>query len=99
MSKQRNTKFTPLKEVLNDMIKDMHIGAKLDEMKVRKYWHELMGTYIANHTSRIFYKQGKLFVYIDSAVLKHELFLAREKIQTDLNQRLQERLIQEIIFR
>ncbi|MEZ5054494.1 MAG: DUF721 domain-containing protein [Chitinophagales bacterium] len=99
MAKQRNSRFIPLKEVLDDMIKEMRIGGKMDEMKVRKYWHELMGTYIANQTSKIFYKQGKLFVYIPSSVLKQELFMAREKIKSNLNERLQEQLIQEIIFR
>lgn len=99
MSKQRNTKFTPLKEVLDDMISEMRIGEKLNEMKVRKYWHDLMGTYITNHTSRVFYKKGILFVYIDSSVLKHELFLAKEKIINDLNARLEAKLINEIIFR
>ena len=34
-----------LKDVLDDMIREMRIGGKMDEMKVRKYWHELMGTY------------------------------------------------------
>ncbi len=99
MATYRNTKFVPLKDVLDDMIKEMRIGGKMNEMKVRKYWHELMGTYITNQTSKIFYKQGKLFVYLESSALKHELFLAREKIKSDLNKRLQENLIHEIIFR
>lgn len=99
MAQYRNSRFVALKEVLDDMIKDMRIGNKMDEMKVRKYWHELMGTYITNHTTRIFYKQGKLFVYIESSALKQELFMARAKIIDNLNERLQENLIKEIIIR
>ncbi len=99
MAQYRNSRFVILKEVLDDMIKDMRIGSKMDEMKVRKYWHELMGTYITNHTTRIFYKQGKLFVYLESSALKQELFLARTKIIANLNERLQENLIQELIIR
>jgi hypothetical protein len=75
LSKYRNSKFVALKDVLDDMIREMRIGGKMDEMKVRKYWHELMGTYITNHTTRIFYKQGKLFVYLESSALKQELYL------------------------
>jgi hypothetical protein len=58
-----------------------------------------MGTYITNHTTRIFYKQGKLFVYLESSALKQELFMARTKIIASLNERLQENLIQELIIR
>lgn len=59
-----NSRFVALKDVLDDMIREMRIGGKMDEMKVRKYWHELMGTYITNHTTRIFYKQENcLFIW------------------------------------
>ena len=58
-----------------------------------------MGTYITNHTTRIFYKQGKLFVYLESSALKKELFMARTKIIANLNERLEEDLIQELIIR
>lgn len=99
MANYRNSRFLTLKDVLQDMIHEMRIGNKMDEMKVRKHWHELMGSYITNHTTRIFYKQGKLFVYLESSVLKQELFMAREKIITSMNQRLEENLIRELIIR
>ena len=99
MAQHRNSKFLTLKDVLDDMIREMRIGGKMDEMKVRKYWYELMGTYITNHTTRIFYKQGKLFVYLESSALKQELFMARTKIVASLNERLGEHLIQELIIR
>jgi predicted nucleic acid-binding Zn ribbon protein len=99
LSKFRNSRFVQLKDVLDDMIHEMRIGSKMDEMKVRKYWHELMGSYITNHTTRIFYKQGKLFVYLESSALKQELFMARTKIVENLNNRLGEQLIRELIIR
>ena len=81
------------------MIQEMRIGAKMDEMKVRKYWHTLMGSYITKHTSKIFYKQGKIFVYLESSALKQELFMAKTKIITKLNEHLGEQLVQDIIIR
>ncbi len=91
--------FLSLKDVLDDMIQEMRIGAKLNEMKVRKYWHELMGSYITKHTKSIYYKNGKLFVYVESAALKHELFMARDKIKDKLNEQLAQQLIQEVIIK
>ncbi len=99
MAQYRNSRFFTLKDILDDMIRDLRIGGKMDEMKVRKYWHELMGSYITNHTSKIYYKHGKLFVYLESSALKQELFMARTKIIADLNARLQENLVQELIIR
>ncbi|MDB5228952.1 MAG: RNA-binding protein [Bacteroidota bacterium] len=99
MAHYRNSRFVSLKVVLDNMIREMRIGGKMDEMKVRKYWHELMGSYITNHTTRIYYKSGKLFVYLESSALKQELFMARAKIIANLNERLQENLIQELIIR
>lgn len=99
MTNFRNSRFVTLKDVLNDMIHEMRIGSKMDEMKVRKYWHELMGSYITNHTTRIFYKQGKLFVYLESSALKQELFMAKARIIENLNLRLGEPLIKELIIR
>jgi predicted nucleic acid-binding Zn ribbon protein len=81
------------------MIRELRIGNKMDEMKVRKYWHEMMGSYITNHTTRIFYKQGKLFVYLESSALKQELFMARKKIIEGLNERLGENLVHELVIR
>lgn len=99
MANNRNSNFIALKNVLEDMIYEMRIGDKMDEMKVRKYWHDLMGSYITNHTNKVFFKKGKLFIYIESSVLKQELFLARNKIIKDLNARLGENLVQEVIIR
>lgn len=81
------------------MIREMRIGSKMDDMKVRKHWHALMGSYITNHTSRVYFRQGKLYVHLESSVLKQELFMARERIIASLNARLEEELVQELIIR
>ena len=99
MAKYRNSKTLSLKDVLDDMIQEMRIGGKMNEMKVRKYWHELMGGFISNHTKSIYYKNGKLFDYLDSSALRQELFMARDKMKDKLNEKLEEQLIQEIIIK
>ncbi len=99
LAKYRNSRFVSLKDVLDDMIRDMRIDGKMEEMNVRKYWYELMGAYITNHTSRIYYRDGKLFVTMDSSALKQELFMAREKIRADLNKRMEKEVIKELILR
>lgn len=88
-----------LKDVLDDMIQEMRLGPKMHELKIRKFWLETMGSFIANHTTKMFYSKNKLYVYIDSSALRQELFLAREKLKSNFNEYLGENLVHEIILR
>ncbi len=99
LANYRNSKFVPLKEVLDDMIQEMRLSTKMHELKIRKFWFETMGSFIANHTSKMYFRQNKLFVFVDSSALRQELFLAREKLRQKLNEYLGEELVQEIIVR
>lgn len=99
MAKYRRGGFVQIKDVLDDMISEMRIGGKMNEMNVRKHWHELMGTYITNHTQKIYFNKGKIFIYIESSALKQELYMAKAKIITSLNERLQENLVDDLIIR
>lgn len=99
MAKYRRNGFVQIKDVLDDMISDMRIGGKMNEMNVRKHWHELMGTYITNHTQKIYFNKGKIFIYIESSALKQELYMAKSKIISSLNERLQEDLVNDLIIR
>ena len=99
MAKYRRGGFVQIKDVLDDMIGEMRIGGKMNEMNVRKHWHELMGTYITNHTQKIYFNKGKIFIYIESSALKQELYMAKSKIISSLNERLQEDLVNDLIIR
>jgi predicted nucleic acid-binding Zn ribbon protein len=95
----RNNRFSTLKDVLDDMIQEMRIGTKLQEMHIRKYWNREMGIYITKNTKTMYFKDGVLYVYVNSAALKQELFLAREKIGKLLNEKIGSSLIREVVIR
>jgi predicted nucleic acid-binding Zn ribbon protein len=88
-----------LKNVLDEMIREMKIGNKLTEMKIKKIWFEQMQGIIAKNTRGIYLKENTLSIYIESSVLKQELFMAREKICQILNDKLGEKVIKEVIIR
>jgi predicted nucleic acid-binding Zn ribbon protein len=90
--------FSTLKDILDDMIQEMRIGSKLNEIKVKKIWYEQMQGIIAKHTKRIVLSNRKLYVQIDSAVIKQELFMAREKICQIINDKMGEKIIEEVII-
>ena len=57
-----------------------------------------MGTAVANRTTQIYVSQGKLFVRIESSVVKNELLMVRTGIIEKLNERAGSKVITEIIF-
>ena len=68
-----------MKDVLEDMIKEMRISGKMNEMNVRKHWHELMGTYITNHTSKNILQTRPVICLFGSSVVKSKNYLWREQ--------------------
>jgi len=95
----KTRQFSTLKDVLDDMIREMRIGDKMLEMKVKKIWFEQMQGIIAKNTKYIHLRESILHISIESSVLKQELFMAREKICQIINERLGENVIKEVIIR
>lgn len=94
----RTGNFHTLKDILDEMIQEMRIGGKLNEIKIKKIWYEQMQGIIAKSTKRIILGNRKLYVYVDSAVIKQELFMAREKICQIINDKMNDKIIDEVII-
>ena len=63
---------------------------------LKKSWEELMGPQITGMTRKMTLIKGVLHVTVDSAPLKSELNINREKIKNMINERLGEVLIQDV---
>lgn len=72
---------------------------KLAESRVVTGWFKLLGTTIASYTTNIYLRNGVLFVYLDSSVLRSELIMAREQLIKNLNQHAGMPVVNEIVFR
>ena len=87
-----------MKEAITKMLSVYRLRGKFDETGVVAHWPELMGTAIANRTTQIYVSQGKLFIRIESSVIKNELLMVRVGIIQKLNERAGSDVIKEIIF-
>lgn len=87
-----------LKEAITKMLSIYRLRGKYDETGVVVHWPELMGTAVANRTTQIYVSNGKLFVRIESSVIKNELLMVRTGIIQKLNERAGSNVITEIIF-
>lgn len=95
----RRNKSEHIGEVIEQYIDALKLRAKMRQFHAKKYWHELMGPAISKHTKYLYFKGGKLFVAIDSPVLKNELMMNRQKIRQTINNKVGGDIIEEIIFR
>lgn len=87
-----------IKEAIGKMLSIYKLKGKLDETSVVSIWPEIMGTAIANRTTDIYVSNKKLFVRIESSVIKHELLMVRSGIIQKLNERVGAEVITEIVF-
>ena len=69
----------------------------MDELKIRQLWIELMGKPISNHTKSLNLKGNKLYINVDSAALKQELYYSRSKIKELLNKEMDDNIIHEVL--
>lgn len=87
-----------LKEAIAKMLNVYRLKGRYDETGIVKHWPEIMGTAVANRTTQIYVSHKKLFVRIESAVIKNELLMVKSGIIQKLNERAGALVIQDIVF-
>jgi len=87
-----------LKEAMEQMLKVYRLKGKYDETFAIASWEEVVGKAVASRTKEIFIRDKKLFVRLESSVVKNELKMMRTKIIANLNEKAGAEVIQEIIF-
>ena len=87
-----------LKEAMEQMLKVYRLKGKYDETFAIASWEEVVGKAVASRTKEIFIRDKKLFVRLESSVVKNELKMMRTKIIDNLNEKAGAEVIQEIIF-
>ncbi len=87
-----------LKQGIERLLAQYKLRGKYDETGVVNLWPEIMGTAVANRTKQIYVHQKKLFVRIESSVVKNELLMVKSSIVDKLNERVGNTVITDIVF-
>ena len=87
-----------LKEAIEQMLQVYKLKRKYDETSVVANWPQLVGTSVANRTKELFISNKKLFLRIESSVIKNELMSIRSQIIEKINGEAGTVLIEDIIF-
>ncbi len=88
-----------LKEALREMVERYRLKSGLSQTRVEQLWGELMGETVRRHTIDVLVRHKKLFIRLDSAPLREELAIGREKIRKLINEELGEDYLREVILR
>ncbi|WP_029286383.1 DUF721 domain-containing protein [Pedobacter sp. R20-19] len=87
-----------MKDAISKMLDVYRLRRKFDETSILAIWPEIMGTAIANRTTQIYIKDKKLFIRIESSVIKNELVMVRQGIIQKLNEHAGNVVINEMVF-
>lgn len=87
-----------LKDAIEQMMQVYKIKRKFDETGIIASWPNLVGKSVANRTKELFIHDKKLFLRIESSVIKNELMMIRTQIIEKINTEAKSLLIEEIVF-
>lgn len=95
----RKNEPTDLGSAIKEMLKAFKIEDRFHESNLVNSWEKVMGTPIAKRTSKLYIRDKKLYVYLTSAPLKHELSMSRDKILVLLAKEFGNSIINEVIIK
>jgi hypothetical protein len=95
--RKKNTQ--KIDDVVKEYLKAFKIDDKLKEVRLIKSWDDIVGKTIARSTSNIYIDNRKLFVILNSSVIRNELFMLRDGLKKALNDKAGEIIIDEIILK
>ncbi|RZK12104.1 MAG: DUF721 domain-containing protein [Flavobacterium sp.] len=87
-----------LKQAIDKLLNHYKLRGKFDETGIVAMWPEIMGSAVANRTKQIYIHQKKLFVRIESSVVKNELLMVKSAIVDKLNEKSGSKVITDIVF-
>lgn len=87
-----------LKEAIEQMLNVYKLKRKYDETGIVASWPDLVGKYIANRTKELFVRDKKLFLRLESSVVKNELMMIRSQIIQKVNEEAGTVLIEDVVF-
>ncbi|PST84203.1 DUF721 domain-containing protein [Pedobacter yulinensis] len=87
-----------LKDAIGKMLDTYRLRQKFDETSIVSLWPEIVGIAVGNRTKQIYIHNRRLFVRIESSVIKNELVLVRQGILQKINERVGNSVVDEIVF-
>ena len=85
-------------DAIKELLNTYRIKSKYHQTNIKASWGEVMGNTIASRTDKIFFKNNVLFVQLNSAALKHELNMSKDKVLAVLQEKFGKTAVEEIVL-
>jgi len=95
----RRSKPVPINDLLKLFVKEFGLENNLKEQQFLRLWDETMGITVSKATTNRVLKNRKLYIYLSSSVIRQELFMMRTEIVKELNKRMGEYTIDELVLK
>ncbi|MBD5228580.1 MAG: DUF721 domain-containing protein [Bacteroidales bacterium] len=94
----KRTYPTLIKDLIDRVLLESDTRDTVMEQRASFLWTEVVGPGVNRYTFRRYVDHGVLHVYITSAPLKNDLAFLRHKIIDEINTRLGEKVLQDIVI-
>ena len=84
--------------ILNRNLKSLGLEKKIKGQRIISFWKDVVGEPIASHTEPFKIEDFKLYIKVESACWRTELFFMKDKIIKQINQYINDNLVKDIIF-
>jgi predicted nucleic acid-binding Zn ribbon protein len=91
MMGQSNTKS--IKDLIIRLIKEEGLEEGLQHARLYALWDELLGVTVAKNTRKKYMQGRTLFVYLNSSIVRNQLFMMRQDIIKQLNKKMGKEII------
>jgi predicted nucleic acid-binding Zn ribbon protein len=95
----RLRKMLSIRSVVEDTLREMGYGSSLQQHRIFGVWKEVVGPRISPHAQPITFRAGLLIVAVEDSMWLHQLHLFKHRILTDLQARLPEVCIRDMVLR
>ena len=92
----RRNNTQSVKTVIEQILQNSKIDAKLKEVRLINNWEEIVGKMIANSTSKLYIKNRCLFIHLRSSVVRNELQMLQSTVIEAVNKHAEEKIIDKI---
>lgn len=86
-------------DALKDFMNKSRMKPRLNEVRIKENWEQIMGKTISRYTENVQLIDGKLLISTSVAPLKQELSYSKDKIIKLVNEMLGEPVVREVVIR
>ena len=88
----------PIQDILKGMMKKGPLTSGYYDTQVKLIWNNKLGKLLTNQTVKIYLNKGVIYLKLNSAPLRKELFMGKEQLIKQFNEELGENLVKDMIF-